>query len=299
MYDQIDSNKRRTVFLIGVFLVFIIGLGWLFSRLFETPLILVLAVVISVAMSWASYWYSDRIVLSMSRAREVSHDENRELYHLVENLAITAGLPAPKIYLIEDSAPNAFATGRDPEHAVIAVTSGLLEKLERSELEGVIAHEFSHIGNYDIRLMTIIVTLVGVVALISDWFLRWTWWGGGRRRRDEGGSQLQLILFALGIVLALLSPLVATLIQLAISRKREYLSDANGALLTRYPEGLASALEKISRDPEPLEVANKATAHLYIENPLKEHGGLMNRLFSTHPPVEERIARLRAMAGPS
>lgn len=299
MYDQIDSNKRRTVFLIGVFLVFIIGLGWLFSRLFESPLILVLAVVISVAMSWASYWYSDRIVLSMSRAREVSHDEYRELYHLVENLAITAGLPAPKIYLIEDSAPNAFATGRDPEHAVIAVTSGLLEKLERSELEGVVAHEFSHVGNYDIRLMTIIVTLVGVVALISDWFLRWTWWGGGRRRRDEGGSQLQLILFVLGIVLALLSPLIATLIQLAISRKREFLADANGALLTRYPEGLASALEKISKDPEPLEVANKATAHLYIENPLKEYKGLMNRLFSTHPPVEERIARLRAMAGPS
>jgi len=299
MYDQIDSNKRRTVFLIGVFLVFIIGLGWLFSRLFDSPLVLVLAVIVSVAMSWGSYWYSDRIVLAMSRAQEVSHDEQRELYHLVENLAITAGLPTPKIYLIDDTAPNAFATGRDPQHAVIAVTKGLLEKLDRSELEGVIAHEFSHIGNYDIRLMTIVVTLVGVVALLSDWFLRWTWWGGGRRRRDEGeGSQLQLALFVLGIVLALLSPLIATLIQLAISRKREFLSDANGALLTRYPEGLASALEKISSDPEPLEVANKATAHLYIENPLKEHGGLMNRLFSTHPPVGERIARLRAMAGP-
>lgn len=296
MYDQIDSNKRKTVFLITIFLLFIIGLGWVFAQVFDSYSILVIAVAFSIAMSWGSYWYSDRIVLAMSRAKEIQHDENRELYHIVENLAITAGLPLPKIYLIEDSAPNAFATGRDPQHAVIAVTRGLLEKLERSELEGVISHELSHIGNYDIRLMTIIVMLVGIVALISDWFLRWTWWG--RRRRGRRDSS-QLIFFLVGIILALLAPLIATLIKLAVSRKREFLADASGALLTRYPEGLASALEKISKDSEPLEVANKATAHLYIENPLKEYRGFLNKLFSTHPPVEERIARLRVMTGPA
>ncbi len=273
-----------------------IGIGWTFSQLFDSYLILVAAVAFSTVMSWGSYWYSDRIVLAMSRAKEIRHDDNRELYHIVENLAITAGLPTPKIYLIEDSAPNAFATGRDPQHAVIAVTSGLLEKLKRSELEGVVAHELSHVGNYDIRIMTIVVVLVGVVALISDWFLRWTWWG--RRRREVKGSS-QPIIFIAGIILALLAPLIATLIKLAISRKREFLADANGALLTRYPEGLAAALEKISNDSEPLEVANKATAHLYIENPLKEYKGFLNKLFSTHPPVQERIDLLRAMTGPA
>jgi heat shock protein HtpX len=217
---------------------------------------------------------------------------------LVENLSITAGLPKPKIYLIEDLSPNAFATGRDPEHASIAVTSGLLEKLNKVELEGVIAHELSHVGNYDIRLMTIVVVLVGIVALLSDFFLRWTWFGS-RRRDGEGRGQIQMILFILAIVLAILAPLAATLIQLAISRKREFLADATGALLTRYPEGLASALEKISKDPEPLEAANKATAHLYIESPFKKGEnrgqGWLVGLFNTHPPVGERVKRLREM----
>lgn len=295
MYTQIDSNKRRTVILIGIFLIFIIGLGWVFSRALNNPLIVPIAVIVAILMSWASYWYSDKITLAMSRAQEISEDDAPKLYHIVENLAITAGLPKPRVYIINDPAPNAFATGRDPNHAAVAVTTGLLEKLNKTELEGVIAHEMSHIGNYDIRLMTIIVTLVGIVALMSDFFIRWTWFGAGDREERGGGGQLQLILLVIGIVLAILSPFIAMLIQLALSRRREYLADATGALLTRYPEGLASALEKIALDPNPLRVANKATAHLYITNPLKEHGGLLNKLFSTHPPAEERIARLRSM----
>ncbi len=298
MYNQIDSNKRKTVILIGAFLVFIIGIAWVFSRALDNPFIVPVAVIFAIVMSISSYWYSDKITLFISGAKEVKHDENPELYHIVENLCITAGLPLPKIYIINDSAPNAFATGRDPQHAVICVTSGLLQKLKRTELEGVIAHELSHIGNYDIRLMTLIVVLVGIVALMSDFFLRWTWWGRGGRDSEKGG-QIRLILFLAGIILAILSPVIATLIQLAISRKREFLADATGALLTRYPEGLARALEKISADPEPLEAANKATAHLYITNPLKEHKGKargwFSSLFNTHPKVEERIAKLREM----
>jgi heat shock protein HtpX len=221
------------------------------------------------------------------------------LHRLVENLSITAGISKPRIYFINDSAPNAFATGRDPNHAVICVTSGLLDKLDKTELQGVIAHEMSHIGNYDIRLMTIVVVLVGVIALLSDWFLRWTWWGGGRKRNDSEGGQLQLIMFILAIVLAILAPIIATLIKLAISRNREYLADSTGALLTRYPDGLASALEKISKDSEPLEAANKATAHLYIASPFKEdeNGSIswLQSMFETHPPIKDRIKRLRGM----
>ncbi len=279
----------------GLFLIFVIGLGYLLSYLFDNYFILVIAVIIAVVQSLVSYYYSDSITLAISQAKEAPRKEPfLELHRLVENLAITAGLPKPRIYVIDDSAPNAFATGRDPKHAAIAVTTGLLDKLDKVELEGVIAHELSHDGNYDIRLMTIVVVLVGVVALLSDFFLRYLWFGGGRRRSDgDGGGQLQLILLIVGIALAILAPLAATLIQLAISRKREYLADASGALLTRYPEGLASALEKISQDPEPLEVANRATAHLYIASPFK--GRNVSALFSTHPPVEDRIKRLRAM----
>lgn len=279
-------------------MIFIIILGWVFSRALNNPLIVPLAVIISILMSFGSYWYSDKVALAISGAKEVAHNDNPELYHIVENLCITAGLPVPKIYIIQDAAPNAFATGRDPEHSVVAVTTGLLERLNRTELEGVISHELSHVGNYDIRLMTIVVVLVGLVALMSDFFIRFTWFGGLRGRdrdREEGGGQLQIILFVVGIVLALISPIAATLIQLSISRKREFLADANGALLTRYPEGLASALEKISSDTHLLKRANKATAHLYIENPLKERKGLFNGLFNTHPSVAERIAKLRAM----
>ncbi len=299
MYKQIDSNKRKTIFLLGFFLIFIIFLGWIFSRALGNPLILYIAVFISVFQAWISYFYSDRITLFISRAKEVKHKENPKIYHLVENLCITAGMPVPKIYIINDSAPNAFATGRDPKHAVICLTTGIIGKLEKPELEGVIAHELSHIKNYDIRLMTIVVVLVGIVVLLADLFLRWSFWGGGRRRSREG-NQLQTIFMVVGIVLALLSPLFATLIKLAISRKREFLSDADGALLTRYPEGLASALLKISADTEPLEAANKATAHLYITNPLKELKGTSRgwfaSLFETHPPIEERVHQLRKMA---
>lgn len=286
----------------GFFLIFVIGLGYLLAWYFNNSLILVIAVIIAVVQALVSYYYSDSITLAVSGAKEVPRKEPfLELHRVVENLAITAGLPKPRIYVIQDSAPNAFATGRDPKHASIAVTSGLLEKLNKTELEGVIAHELSHVGNYDIRLMTVIVILVGVVALLSDFFLRWTWFGGGRRRSDgDGGGQIQLILLIVAIAMAILAPLAATLIQLAISRKREFLADASGSLLTRYPEGLASALEKIAKDREPLEVANKATAHLYIANPFKnkeEQGGKswFSSLFDTHPPVEERIKKLRAM----
>lgn len=299
MYKEIDSNKRRTVLLILLFLIFIIGLGYLLAWYFNNQLILIIAVVIATVQTLISYYYADSITLAVSGAKEAPRQEPfLQLHRIVENLSLTAGLPKPRIYIINDSAPNAFATGRDPKHAVVAVTSGILEKLNKVELEGVIAHELSHVGNYDIRLMTIIVVLVGVVTLLSDFFLRWTWFGGGRRRSDsDSGGQLQLILLVVAIVMAILAPLAASLIQLAISRKREFLADASGALLTRYPEGLASALEKIAQDREPLEVANKATAHLYIESPFKknENRGLMAGLFDTHPPVEERIKKLRAM----
>jgi heat shock protein HtpX len=243
------------------------------------------------------YYQSDRIVLGISRAKPVTKEEYPYLYNVVEGLAIAAGIPTPRCYVIDDTAPNAFSTGRKPETAVICVTSGLLQKLNRVELEGVIAHEMSHIKNFDIRLQTLVVVMAGVVALLSDWMLRTFWWGGGRRRgRGRGGDGAAGGVFILvGLALAVLSPVIATIIQLAISRKREFLADASGAMLTRYPAGLASALRKISADAEPLEAANKATAHLYIVNPLKDPGKGLNRLFSTHPPVEERIAALEKM----
>ncbi len=298
IYTHIDSNKRKTFFLMFFFLIFIILLGWFFSIILDNQLVVIGAVIFAILMNLASYWYSDKIVLAISGAKPIDKERYKEVYRLVENLCITAGLPMPKIYIINDSAPNAFATGRDPKQAVVCLTTGIIEKLENEELEGVIAHELSHIGNYDIRLMTLVSILVGVIVLISDWFLRWGWrFGGGRD--SEGGKQLQLVLIIMGIVLALLSPLIATIIQLAVSRKREFLADATGALLTRYPEGLARALEKISKDKEPLEAANKATAHLYIINPLAEHkrGGRswFAGLFNTHPPIEERIQKLREM----
>ncbi len=280
----------------GLFFVFVVIVGWVFSQALDSPGLLFFAVVFSVLMSVGSYWWSDKIVLAMSGAREIDHDSNRELYHLVENLCITAGLPVPKIYIIDDTAPNAFATGRDPEHAVIAVTAGILQKLNKTELEGVLAHELSHVGNRDILFSTIVVVLVGFITLLADWFWRASFFGGRRRSREEGN--MGGIIFIIAIILTILAPIVATLMQLAISRKREFLADADGALLTRYPEGLARALEKISADTEPLEVANKATAHMYIVNPLKNNGNGRSwfaNLFSTHPPIEERVAALREM----
>ena len=291
LYTQKDKNIRRTWMLITFFLVFVIALGWVFSYQFNSPIILIIAVVFSTVTSFTSYWYSDKIVLAMSHAKEIKKSDNPELYRLVENLCITAGLPLPKIYIINESAPNAFATGRDPEHAVIAVTSGLLEKLDRSELEGVLAHELSHIGNRDILLQTVVVILVGLVALLSDWFLRWSFFG--RKSNDRDSGQLGTIMAIIGIVLAILSPLIAILIQMSVSRKREFLADASGALLTRYPEGLAKALEKISQDQTQLKVANKATAHMYITNPFR--GKKISKMFMTHPPVEERVKLLRGM----
>lgn len=284
----------------SAFFVFIILVGYVFSYAMNDSAILYIAVAFSIIFSFISYWWSDKIVLVMSSAKEVKHDDNKELYHIVENLCITAGLPVPKIYIIDDTAPNAFATGRNPEHAVVAITTGLLQKLEKSELEGVIAHELSHIGNRDMLLATLVTIMVGIIVLLADWFRHWAFWGGGRRRSDrEGGNQLQLIIMIAAIVLSILAPLFAILMQLAISRKREFLADASGALLTRYPEGLARALEKISTDREPLEVANRATAHLYIASPFKEDGGrkigFFTKLFMTHPPVEERLAVLRGI----
>lgn len=292
LYTQQDKNIRRTWILMTIFLVVVIAIGWVFSQALGSPVILYIAVIFSLFMNFLSYWYSDKIVLKISGAKEISHESARELYHIVENLCITAGLPAPKIYVIDDSSPNAFATGRNKEHAVIAVTSGLLEKLNKTELEGVIAHELSHIGNRDILISTIVVVLVGFVALLSDFFLRWTFWGGGKRD-SRGDGRAQAIMMAVGIVLAILAPIVVTLIQLAISRKREFLADASGALLTRYPEGLASALEKISKNPIPMRRANKATAHLYISNPFGMKK--VSKLFMTHPPMEERVSVLRGM----
>ncbi|NOY35494.1 MAG: M48 family metallopeptidase [bacterium] len=278
------------------FLVVVIGIGWGFAQIYGNSVILYVAVAFSLLMNFFSFWYSDKIVLKMSGAKPIEKNDNPELYRLVENLCITAGLPLPKIYVISDPAPNAFATGRNKEKAVVAVTTGLLEKLDRTELEGVIAHELSHIGNRDILISTIVVVLVGFVALLSDFFLRFTIWGG-RGRNREGDGRAQLIMMVAGIVLAILAPIAATLIQLAISRKREFLADASGALLTRYPEGLASALEKISQYPASMKRANKATAHLYISSPFKgkKAKSFMAKLFTTHPPAEERIKALRGM----
>lgn len=294
LYQHSDSNKLRTWFLMTGFFILVIAIGYAVSWYFDSPVILVAAVLFSIISSFISYWWSDKIVLGMSGAKLVDHDNGRELYHLVENLCITAGLPLPKIYIIEDSAPNAFATGRNPEHAAIAVTTGLLSKLEKAELEGVIAHELSHIGNRDILISTIATVLVGTIVLVVDWSSRSAIFGHRDNENNRGGIGLIII-----ILLSILAPLSAQLLQLAVSRKREFLADADGALLTRYPDGLARALEKISGDPEELEVANRATAHMYIVSPLKgrEHKGTswLAKAFMTHPPVQERIARLRGM----
>ena len=294
LYTQAESNIRKTWLLLIAFLIFIIALGWLFSYLLDNSIFLILAVAIAFLQSFFAYWYSDKIVLAMTKAKPIEKKDNPELYRIVENLCIAAGLPLPKIYIIREQQPNAFATGRDQNRAVIAVTQGLLEKLERPELEGVIAHELSHIGNKDMLLGTVIVILIGIIALISNWFLRISFWGGTRRdSRNSSG----LILMILGIIAAILAPIAATLIRFAISRKREFLADASGALLTRYPEGLAKALEKISADPNPMRAANNSTAHLFIASPFrgKQSKSWFTKLFMTHPPVEERISALRGM----
>ena len=299
VYEQVDRNKRRSFVIIGLFISFICLVAYFFARLTGGGWDTVgLALIFSGIMSFASYYYSDKIILSISGARPADKRTDFDFYTVAENLSLAAQVPMPKLYVIEDSAPNAFATGRDPKHAVICATTGLLEKLNRTELEGVVAHELSHVRNYDTRLMSIVVVLVGLVTLLADWFLRGGL-GRGRRSNDrEDRGQAGAIFFLIAIVLTLLSPIIAQLIQLAISRRREYLADADGVMLTRYPEGLISALKKISQDPEPLEAANKATAHLFIVNPFKNsQGGIgaFANLFNTHPPVTERIAALKQM----
>lgn len=288
LYTQAESNVRKTFLLMTLFFIFVILIGWLLSEASDNYIFLVVAVIYSIVQSFISYWHSDKIILKTTKAIPVTQDNAKELYRIVENLCITAGLPVPKIYILEESQPNAFATGRDKDHAVIVITKGLLEKLERSEIEGVIAHELAHIGNKDMLLQTIVVTLVGVIALLSHFFLRI-----GRfsfRERDEGPVGAIFIVFSL--IAAILAPFVAMLIQLAISRKREFLADATGALITRYPEGLARALEKIAKDEEPLRVASNSNAHLFIVNPFRGKTGFFSKLFMTHPPVEERIKAL-------
>lgn len=306
-YELVDANKTKSNLVILGFITFIavaayfigyaLGYGWGFVGY---------ALIISGAMSFASFYYSDQIVLSLSNATPAKRKDYFDFYTVTENLCQVAKLPMPKLYVIEDTAMNAFATGRDPEHAVLCATTGILSRLNRTELEGVIGHELSHVKNYDIRLMGIVTILIGVITLMADFLLRYSFFGGRRRDRNDEGGQLQVVFFFIGLLLALLSPIIANLIQLAISRRREFLADASSAQLTKYPEGLASALEKLAADTEPLEAANKATAHLYITNPFhfdsaylskaKNHGsiGWFANLFNTHPPIQERIKALRS-----
>ena len=306
MYSQIDANKRKTALLIAIFVAVIMLAGFAFSQLTDAGYGgLAFAGVFSIVMALGGYYGGDKVALLTAGAKgPIAKTDNPYLYRLVENLTITAGLPLPKIYLITDPVINAFATGRDPRHASIAVTTGAVEQLENEELEGVIAHELSHVKNYDIRLMTIVLVLVGILALLSDWFLRLRFGGGGpprfggeagRRGDNRGGGGVQVVLLVVGLILLIISPIIGQLIQLAVSRKREFLADASGALLTRYPDGLANALEKISRQATPLRRANNATAHLYIANPFGSAKHVLSALFATHPPIEQRIAALRAM----
>lgn len=295
LWDEVAGNQRRSWLLLIGFGLLLGALSWAFGRLMELgPLAPVLAVLVAGVGAWTSYYYSDRIVLTASQARPADPVRHQALINIVEGLAIAAGVPAPRVFTIDDTAPNAFATGRNPANAAIVVTTGLIDKLERTELEGVIAHEMSHIRNYDIRMATLAGVLVGSVALMSDWLLRsmrWGMWRGRGSRRSGGG-----LLLILAVLLAIVAPLAAQMLRFALSRRREFLADANGALLTRYPEGLARALEKIAGDTEPLEVANRATAPLYIVNPLLDYQGHRTAgLFDTHPPIEERIRRLRSM----
>lgn len=300
IYNHINSNKIKSLMMMGVFVLLFMGVSYIASQYLGFGMGFVgIMLIISGIMSFSSYYFSDKIVLSMSGAKQIKKEDNLLLYNTVQNLSIAAGIPMPRVYIIQDSAMNAFATGRDPQHAAVAATTGILEKLNNEELEGVIGHELSHVKNYDTRLMGIVSILAGSIAIIADFFMRSLFWGslGGNRDNNRGGNGYMLIL---GIVASLLAPIAATLIQLSISRKREFLADASGALLTRYPEGLATALLKISGDPNVMKSASNATAHLFIENPFKSDSGkkktsFLAGLFSTHPPVEERVKALRSM----
>ena len=290
MYNQITSNKRKTRLLMLIFFCVVIGIGYIFNYLGYGYGAVILAFVISMFMTWLSYFHGDKIALKSAGAKEITKEDNPYVYRMVENLTITAGMPMPRVHIIDSPAMNAFATGRDPEHASIAFTTGIINALENEELEGVAAHELSHVQNLDIRVMTIVIVLVGTIALLSDMFFRMSFFGGRSSENKGAGGVLAIV----GIVLMILSPIIAEIIKLAISRKREYLADASGSLLTRYPEGLARALEKISASNVPLATANSATAHLFISNPFK--GKRVSNLFSTHPPIEDRVKKLRGMA---
>lgn len=298
VYSQIQSNKTKTWLIMIFFSLFIATVVFVITKAMGYGTSFVFAALLfSTITSIGSYFWSDKLVLGLSGARPADRNRDFDLFTVTENIAMAAGIPKPAVYVIEDSAPNAFATGRDPKHAAVCATRGILDKLNRSELEGVIAHEMSHIQNFDTRLMAIVAILVGMVAFLADWFMRMLWWGGGRRDDREERGGMGGILLVIGIIFAILSPVIATLIQLAISRKREYLADASGALLTRNPGALASALLKISNDKEVLEAATNATAHLYIVNPFKgkSFGAWFSSLFDTHPPIAERIKILRSM----
>lgn len=298
IYHQITANKWKTWLIMALFIVFITTIGFVFGKATGYGLSYAgFALILAGIMSWGSYYFSDKIVLATVGAKEIAEKDNPELFHLIQNLCIGAGLPMPKVYVMDSDAPNAFATGRDPKHAAVCVTSGILQRLNKSEMEGVLAHELSHIKDYDIRLMGIVAILVGFVAILANLFMNQLWWGGFSRDRDREDNNAQYIFILIGIVLAILAPIAATLIQLAISRKREYLADAAGVLLTRYPEGLASALEKIANNKTAMPQVSDATAQLFIENPLKGEnlGRWFSGLFDTHPPIEERIRILRSM----
>lgn len=289
LYTEQSKNVTKTWLLMSVFFVVVIGFGWFFSFYYGNPNILYFFVVFSILMNFFSYWFSDKIVLTLAGAKEAKREEYFDLYTSVENLSITAGLPMPRVYVVQDQAPNAFATGRDKNHAVVCVTTGLLAILEKSELEGVIAHELSHVGNRDMLLSTVVVVLVGFISILADVFRRSLFFGGRRNNNEEGGGVLVII----GIILSILAPLISILIQLAISRKREFLADASGALLTRFPEGLANALRKISQYSQPMAHQSSAIAHLYITDPKGSRlGKKISSFFATHPPIEDRIKAL-------
>jgi heat shock protein HtpX len=307
MYEQISANKRRTVLLIAVFVVIVVGIGWAFDVLlgYGAPG-LVIALVFAAGAAFVSWWKSDRLALAVSRARPADPVTQARLHNVVEGLAIAAGIPKPAVFIVDDPAPNAFATGRNPQHSSIAVTTGLLEKMDRAELEGVIGHELSHIRNYDILVSTIAVSLVGTAVLLSEWGLRFLWFGGGRRHRDEnaGGGPFGLVLAIGGILLLVLAPILAQVMQRAISRRRELLADVSAVELTRYPPGLISALEKLRDDSAVVRSATRATAHMWIEQPTEQARdqdkmAWLNRLFNTHPPMEERIVALKRLTAAS
>lgn len=296
LYHYQESNVRRTWGLFAVFLVVVIALGWIFSYAYGNPGILIFAVLFSIVTAIVSYWSSDKIALALAHAKPIEKKDNPELYRIIENLTIAAGLPMPRVYITSETQINAFATGRDPKHAAIAVTRGALERLNKTEVEGVLAHELSHVGNRDILVSTVAVVLAGIISLLSDFFLRSLFWGGFGRSRDNDRSEGNQIFFIVAIVLSILAPIGVMLIRFAISRRREALADASGVLLTRYPEGLISALRKIGADKTSMQTAKDSTAHLWIDNPFKgESASWWHKLFMTHPPIEERIKALQQM----